>query len=179
MARLDYCSALEAVWDLIKDANRYIEQEAPWNLAKSEDTWPRLETVLYNALEAVRIAALFTAPVMPGTSAEVWNRLGLGDIHAVTDMASEARWGQLPVGNRVTKGEPLYPRIYDEEYWDQNAESGEDMGKGPVRTAEDRRADSGHARASGHARRSCRRARARGHGRRRVRRRRRGCDRSA
>ena len=60
MARLDYGSALEAAWDLIKDANRYIEQEAPWNLAKSEETWPRLETVLYNALEAVRIAALFS-----------------------------------------------------------------------------------------------------------------------
>ena len=71
-------------WDLVKDTNRYIEQEAPWNLAKSEDTWPRLETVLFNALEAVRIAALFTAPVMPNTSAEVWKRLGLGDIHAVT-----------------------------------------------------------------------------------------------
>jgi len=114
MARLDYGSALEAVWDLIKDANRYIEQEAPWNLAKSEDTWPRLETVLYNALEAVRVAALFTAPVMPETSAEVWRRLGLGDIHEVTDIAVQARWGGLPVGTRVTKGEALYPRIYDE-----------------------------------------------------------------
>ncbi len=114
MARLDYSSALEAVWDLVKDTNRYIEQEAPWNLAKSEDTWPRLETVLYNALEAVRIAALFTAPVMPATSADVWDRLGLGDIHAVTDVSAEARWGQLPAGSRVKKGDALFPRIYDQ-----------------------------------------------------------------
>lgn len=114
MSRLDYVAALEAVWDLVKDCNRYIENEAPWNLAKSEDTWPRLETVLYNALEAVRIAALFTAPVMPETSAEVWRRLGLGDISEVTDVAAEAVWGRLPAGSKVTKGDPLYPRIYDE-----------------------------------------------------------------
>jgi len=62
----------------------------------------------------VRIAALFTAPAMPGTSAEVWSRLGLGDITAVTDVLAAAEWGGLPAGSRVTKGESLFPRIYDE-----------------------------------------------------------------
>jgi len=114
MSRLDYATALECVWDLIKYTNRYLEAEAPWNLAKSEETKARLDAVLYNALEAVRIAALFTAPVMPQTSAEVWARLGLGPIDAVTDIADAAVWGGLPAGNRVIKGEPLYPRIYDE-----------------------------------------------------------------
>ncbi|TDB37769.1 MAG: methionine--tRNA ligase [Actinobacteria bacterium] len=113
MARLDYGSALEAAWDLIKDCNRYIENEAPWTLAKEGDT-DRLAAVLYNTLEAVRIAALHTAPVMPNTSAEVWTRLGLGDIAAVTDIAAVAGWGQLPAGLRVTKGEALFPRIYEE-----------------------------------------------------------------
>jgi len=114
MSRLDYAGALEATWDLIKDANRYIEQQAPWNLAKSEETWSRLEAVLYNALEAVRIAAMFCAPVMPETSADVWRRLGLGNIHEVTDIAAQAEWGLLTQGNRVTKGDPLYPRIYED-----------------------------------------------------------------
>jgi len=114
MARLDYIGALEAAWDLIKDANRYIENQAPWNLAKSEDTAGRLAAVIYNALEAVRIAALFTAPVMPNTSAEVWTRLGLGDIIATTDIASSAVWGQLPAGSPVSKGDPLFPRIYED-----------------------------------------------------------------
>ncbi len=114
MAALDYGTALEAAWELIKDANRYIENEAPWNLAKAEETRPRLAAVLYNALEAVRIAALFCAPVMPLTSAEVWRRIGLGDIHAVTDVASAATWGGLPEGARVEKGEPLFPRIYED-----------------------------------------------------------------
>jgi len=114
MQRLDYVAALEATWDVIKEANRYLEQSEPWNLAKAEETRPRLEAVLYNALEAVRIAALFCAPIMPQTSAEVWNRIGLGDITAVTDISVEAEWGRLPMGNRVTKGDSLYPRIYDE-----------------------------------------------------------------
>ena len=114
MAGLDYGLALEAVWELIKYVNGYLESAAPWNLAKAEETRGRLETVLFNALEAVRIAALFCAPVMPLTSAEVWRRLGLADIAAVTDVASAAAWGQLPAGNRVTKGDPLFPRIYEE-----------------------------------------------------------------
>jgi len=115
MARLDYVGALEATWDLVKDANRYIENEAPWNLAKSEETMPRLRTVIYNVLEAVRIAALFTAPVMPETSAEVWRRLSLGDINEITDIAAAAQWGGLTAGGTVSKGDPLFPRIYEEE----------------------------------------------------------------
>jgi len=115
MDALDYAGALEATWDVVKTANRYIEDSAPWNLAKSEETLPRLASVIYNALEAVRIAALFTAPVMPNTSAEVWRRLGLGDIGAVTDLEASAAWGALPAGSTVEKGEPLFPRIYEDD----------------------------------------------------------------
>jgi len=115
MERLDYAGALEAAWDLVKRANRYIEDSAPWNLAKSEETMDRLAAVIFNALEAVRIAALFTAPVMPVTSLEVWRRMGLPNIHAVTDLAIQAQWGRLPVGNPVVKGEPLFPRIVEDE----------------------------------------------------------------
>jgi methionyl-tRNA synthetase len=114
MDRLDYAGALEATWELIKRTNRYIEDSAPWNLAKSEETLGRLHAVLYNALEAVRIAALFTAPVMPRSSAEVWNRLGLGDVFTVTDLVHECKWGRLPVGSPVVKGEALFQRIVEE-----------------------------------------------------------------
>ena len=65
MAKLDYAGALELTWSLVKGANRYIEESAPWTLAKDEATHGRLAAVIYHALEAVRIAALFTAPVMP------------------------------------------------------------------------------------------------------------------
>jgi len=114
MAALDYAGALEAAWEIIKRTNRYIEDAAPWNLAKAEETLPRLHAVLYNALEAVRIAALFTAPVMPATSQEVWRRIGLGDPLAVTDIDAESTWGRLPVGNPVEKGEALFQRIVED-----------------------------------------------------------------
>lgn len=115
MSRLDYVAALEATWDLVKQTNKYIETSTPWALAKSDEDRPRLAAVMYNALEAVRVAALFCAPVMPETSAEVWRRLGLDDIHAVTDLEAAATWGGLPPGTRVTKGDPLYPRIHEDE----------------------------------------------------------------
>jgi methionyl-tRNA synthetase len=114
MRKLDYVGALEATWALVKRANRYIEDSAPWGLAKADETRPRLDAVLYNALEAVRIAALFTAPVMPATSADVWRRLGLGDIGSVDDLTAEASWGRLPEGAIVSKGDALFPRIYEE-----------------------------------------------------------------
>jgi methionyl-tRNA synthetase len=114
MDRLDYAGALEAAWEIIKRTNRYIEDSAPWNLAKSEETLGRLHTVLYNALEAVRIAALFTAPVMPSTSQQVFERLGLGDVLAVDDLDAAATWGGLPVGNPVVKGEALFQRIVED-----------------------------------------------------------------
>jgi methionyl-tRNA synthetase len=66
-------------------------------------------------LEAVRIAALFIAPVMPNTSAEVWDRLGVGkDIRAVTSISEEATWGGLAPGSAVSKGDALFPRIVEE-----------------------------------------------------------------
>jgi methionyl-tRNA synthetase len=115
MRRLDYVSALETAWNLVKRVNRYIEDSAPWALAKSEETRPRLEAVLYNALEAVRVVALFIAPVMPNTSADVWERLGVGkDIREVTDLAQETAWGGLEPGSAVTKGDALFPRIVEE-----------------------------------------------------------------
>jgi len=114
MDELDYVGALEATWEIIKRTNRYIEDAAPWNLAKSEETLPRLRAVLYNALEAVRIAALFTAPAMPSTSREVFARLGLGDPFDIDDLAAETQWGRLPVGNPVVKGEALFQRIVED-----------------------------------------------------------------
>ena len=95
--------------------NLYVEQSAPWNLAKSEETAGELAFVLYNALEACRILALYFAPFMPRTSAEVFRRLGLGDIAAVDDIEAATAWGQLPAGNEVEKGDPLFPRLKVED----------------------------------------------------------------
>ena len=108
---VDFAGAVEAVMELVHRANLYVEESAPWKLAKSEDARGELAFVLYNSLEACRIAALFLAPFMPASSRELWSRLGLGDPSSVTDAASASAWGGLPAGNPVTKGDALFPRL--------------------------------------------------------------------
>lgn len=111
MADVDFTGATEAAQELASRVNLYVEESAPWNLAKSEETQGELAFVLYNALEACRILALFFAPFMPNTSAEVFRRLSLGDVVAVDDIEAASAWGQLPAGNAVEKGDPLFPRL--------------------------------------------------------------------
>lgn len=115
MDAIDYSTAAAAAQELVAAANLYVEESAPWNLAKSEETAEDLAAVIYNLLEAIRIAAIFFAPLMPTTSAEVWRRLGLGDVNSVIDTAEESQWGRLPAGNPVEKGEALFPRIQAED----------------------------------------------------------------
>jgi methionyl-tRNA synthetase len=111
LGAVEFSEAAAAVHELCARANLYVEESAPWNLAKSPETHDELAFVIYNALEAIRIMALYYAPLMPNTSAEVFDRLSLGDITTVTDLAAATRWGALPAGNAVEKGEPLFPRL--------------------------------------------------------------------
>ena len=103
--------AAAAVQKLASRVNLYVEESAPWNLAKSEETAGELAEVIYNALEAIRIIALYMAPLMPNTSAEVFRRLSLGSVTDVTDIEAATAWGQLPAGNAVEIGDPLFPRL--------------------------------------------------------------------
>lgn len=111
MTDVDFTGAAAAVQKLASRVNLYVEDSAPWNLAKSEETADELAAVIYNALEAIRIIALYMAPFMPNTSAEVYKRLGLGDISEMEDIESASVWGQLKAGSSVTVGDPLYPRL--------------------------------------------------------------------
>lgn len=111
MTDVDFTGAAAVAQELASRVNLYVEESAPWNLAKSEETQGELAFVLYNALEACRILALFFAPFMPNTSAEVFRRLGLGAIEDIDDIQAASAWGLLPAGNAVEKGDPLFPRL--------------------------------------------------------------------
>ncbi len=111
MARVDFTGAAACVQKLAGRVNLYVEESAPWNLAKNPETQDELAAVIYNALEAIRIIALFMAPFMPRTSAEVFNRLSLGSLDDLNDIQAASVWGQLPFGNEVEKGDPLFPRL--------------------------------------------------------------------
>ena len=120
MTDVDFTGAVAAVQKLAQAANLYVDEMAPWALAKaakSEDAaeaveaGAKLAAVMYNLLEATRVIALFLAPLAPNTSAEVWRRLGLGAPTDVVDIEAASAWGQLPVGNHVEVGDPLFPRL--------------------------------------------------------------------
>jgi len=109
--RFDYSGALVAVWELVRAANRYLEDSAPWGLAKDPAQADRLANVLWSTLEAVRVIALYTAPTMPATSDEVCARLSLAPATTIGNLKHDARWGHLPPGNKVVKGDPLFLRL--------------------------------------------------------------------
>ena len=113
LGAVDFTGATAAVQRLASRVNLYVEESAPWNLAKSEDTRGELAAVIYNALEAIRVIALYMAPFMPNTSAEVFRRLGLGAVTDIVDIEAATAWGQLPAGNPVEVGDPLFPRLQD------------------------------------------------------------------
>ncbi|MDN5326929.1 MAG: methionyl-tRNA synthetase [Moorella sp. (in: firmicutes)] len=107
----EFARALVAIWRLVNRANKYIEETAPWALARDPGQKPRLQTVLYNLAEAVRQATIMVGPFMPGVPDRVWDQLGLKDVPAARTWESLATWGGIPAGTRVRRGEALFPRI--------------------------------------------------------------------
>ena len=97
--------------ELIHAANHYIEDSEPWALAKDETKADELAFVIYNLLEAIRIAAHQLMPLMPQTSAEALRRLSCEDEAASDDLKGICAWGLLAGGQPVEKGEPLFPRL--------------------------------------------------------------------
>ena len=100
-------NAIAEVLKVISRANKYIDETAPWVLAKSEEDRPRLARVLYNLLETIRICGALLSPVMPDTSAKIMERIGAREY----GWDSLDRFGVLPACASVTAGEALFPRI--------------------------------------------------------------------
>jgi methionyl-tRNA synthetase len=104
--------AIAAVWTLIRRANQYIEETAPWNLAKDPGAGDRLATVLNGLLESVRLTALLLSPIMPGKCAEIRLRLR-ASADAANLSLEDARWDPLAYRSlqALVRPEPLFPRI--------------------------------------------------------------------
>ena len=112
--RIQPTEALKAMWSFVRKANAYVEETAPWKLAKDEMHRRRLEVVLYQLADALRLIALMVAPATPRAAQELWTRLGLeGSVERKT-LPEDGRWGLLPSGLEVTVGDPLFPRLEDE-----------------------------------------------------------------
>ncbi len=101
--------ALEEIFKVVSRANKYIDETAPWILAKDEANKTRLATVMYNLLETIRICSGLLAPFMPTTMPKVWEQIGACE--KCTSYDTLAAFGGLCETVTVKKGEVLFPRI--------------------------------------------------------------------
>ncbi|HEU4481114.1 MAG TPA: class I tRNA ligase family protein, partial [Actinomycetota bacterium] len=106
--------ALKAAWSFVRKANAYVEEVAPWKLAKDEAQRRRLEVVLYSLLDALRLLALMTSCAIPEAAQELWTRLGAEGEVASKLFTDEGGWGRLSEGRKTTTGDPLFPRLEDD-----------------------------------------------------------------
>jgi len=120
--------ALEETFRLIQRANKYIDETAPWVLAKDEAKKTRLATVMYNLLEALRVSLILLTPFIPDSCAKAFEQIGADE--SCRTWESALRYGVLPADVQVHKGETLFPRI-DAAKMLEELEKAEQAAKGP------------------------------------------------
>ncbi|MDR0476880.1 MAG: methionine--tRNA ligase, partial [Desulfobulbaceae bacterium] len=112
MADFRFHRALQAVWELVGHANKYIVAVEPWVLAKYPEQRPRLDTVLYNLCEVLRLLTLVLGPVMPDTAKKMAEALGYApDDEAVASLPKGGHWEVLVAGQRLRLCPALFPRL--------------------------------------------------------------------
>ena len=109
MDKLQLHLALEEVFKLIQRANKYIDETAPWQLARDESKKARLASVLYNLLECLRISLIMLKPFIPESCEKAFAQIGADEERSSWDSA--AVFGALPANVSVHKGETLFPRL--------------------------------------------------------------------
>ncbi|MCD6539572.1 MAG: methionine--tRNA ligase [Candidatus Omnitrophica bacterium] len=110
MKRVDFFQALENVWELVKVANKSVEERKPWILFK-EKKREVLENFIYSLLEAIRIIAVYLYPFIPDTAQSIYIQLGLEKELRRANLFEETKWGLLSEGIKIRKLPPLFPRI--------------------------------------------------------------------
>ena len=102
---------IKKVWAFISRANKYIDETAPWALAKDPAKEQELANVLYNLTEALRVISVLISPFMPTTAVRIWQQLGLAQDFASVRTEDIEQWGGVPAGLHVGTPEQLFPRI--------------------------------------------------------------------
>ena len=116
MDQLRVADAIDAVFDLLRRSNKYIDETSPWTLAKQPENKARLNTVLYNLLESIRVASVLLTPFMPETSKEVIRQINTEK----TDFASIETWGNYEKNNKVVENtNVLFARVDEKKTMDE------------------------------------------------------------
>lgn len=106
---MQFSTALTELWKLISRTNKYIDETAPWVLAKDENQRARLARVLYNLCESLRIVSVLLTPFMPDTARKISQTLCCGE--RILDWDSAGQWGKLCAAAKIKKSQPIFPRI--------------------------------------------------------------------
>ncbi len=114
MDKMETNSALATIWTMVRRANKYVEEKAPWNLHKQGNA-AELQQVMYYLLESLRFLAILVSPFMPRAAEAMWKQLALGQAWQEVDFSQLGEWGCSPSPHRVGKPEALFPRIESSE----------------------------------------------------------------
>jgi methionyl-tRNA synthetase len=108
-----YHKSLEAIWQIVSTVNKFIESNAPWTLAKSTapEDQARLKLVLLHCLEGLRVVSVLAAPYLPRAAAQALIYLGDPTALDQPNALDRGQWGKGPDAVKVTKGDPLFPRL--------------------------------------------------------------------
>jgi methionyl-tRNA synthetase len=106
--------ALIAIWEFINITNKYIVENEPWTLGKDPAGKEKLTAIMYNLLAALRAIAILISPFMPQTAQKILGQIGVAEKEKL-DLACVLKWDSLSVGNTLTRGESLFPRIEKEK----------------------------------------------------------------
>ena len=111
MSGMKISNAIRAVWAFISRANKYIDETAPWALAKDAEKKQELANVMYNLVEALRIISGMVLPYMPSTAEKLWQQLNLPGSIWELRLADMQQWGGTPANMHIGKPQQLFPRI--------------------------------------------------------------------
>ena len=118
MGAYHVADSLEAIFTMLRRANKYIDETMPWVLAKSEETKGRLATVIYNLLEVIRTAAVLLVPYIPSTSKAIFGQLGTDK----TEYETVASFGALESGKPLGEAFTLFARIDEKKFLEEMEE---------------------------------------------------------
>jgi methionyl-tRNA synthetase len=113
LEKMEFSVALTAIGALVSRTNKYIDETAPWTLAKDEAKKGDLASVMYHLAESLRIASVLLQPFLTTAPAKIWAQLGITE-GPLTTWDSTAAFGLLEPGTRLVKGEPIFPRLDSE-----------------------------------------------------------------
>ena len=137
-----FSNGLQEIWKLVGECNKYIDATQPWVLGRSEETKPRLQTVLYTLAECVRRVAVMIGFVMPRTPERIFAQLGVEDEALKTWQSLIGKFDVLPAGITVHKGEALFPRLDVQKELERDAKQAEE--KKPEAPKQEKKAEKKH-----------------------------------